>query len=201
MKDEENAMKNLLLTNFRFLTKAAARILLGFVLAAGTVNTIRAQGQVASGTLESSGSGPFVFDLSFADAAGATSPIGSVWYAWIPGHFYLPGVPTSATAPAGWTATVSGDSIQFVADSPANDIAPGQSLSWFSYDAGFTPAELAAAPDAGVSDAYSAGLFSDAGNIFTVQSVPEPSGQVLLLAGAAALGLIRWRRFLNAFNG
>ena len=188
-------MKKLLPSPARCLTKAATRILLGLGLSAGTVSLLHAQGQVASGTLTSSGSGPYLFDLSFSDAAGASSSIGSVWYAWVPGEFYLPGVPTSASAPAGWTATISGNSIQFVADSAAYDIAPGQTLSGFSFQAPFTPAQLAAAPNSGVSDAYSGGLFSDGGNIFTVQPVPEPSGPLLLLVGASALWLIRGRRF------
>jgi len=191
-------MKNPSLFVFPSLTRAAAGLLAGFLLAAGTVGSIHAQSQLGSGTIAGAGSGPYVYSLSFMDAPGAGSPIGSVWYAWIPGHFYLPGAPTTASAPAGWTATISGDSIQFVANSPAFDILPGQSLSGFSYQASFTPAQLAAAPNSGQSDAYSAGLFSDSGNIFTVQSVPEPSGQILLLAGTAALWVIRRRRHRTA---
>jgi hypothetical protein len=166
-------------------------ICLGLLLALGTAVSAHAQGQIASGTVASSGSGPYVYNLTFSDAAGASSPIGSVWYAWIPGFFYLPGVPTSASAPAGWTATVSSKSVQYVASSPANYIAAGQSLSGFSYQATFTPAQLAAAPNSGVSVAYSAGLFSDGGNTFTVQAVPEPSAQLLLVSGATALWLRR----------
>jgi len=182
-------------------TRAAASLLLGFVLTVGTA-TVHAQGQIASGTILGSGSGPYSYNLSFADAAGATSPIGSVWYAWIPGSFYLPGTPTSAFAPAGWTASVSGASVQFVANSPANDIAPGGSLSGFGYQATFSPTQLAAAPNSGKSDAYSGGLFSDGGNIFIVQTAqptPEPSGAILLLVGATLLGL--WgRRQLRPTN-
>jgi hypothetical protein len=136
--------------------------------------------------------------LTFSDAAGAASPVGSVWYAWVPGSFYLPGNPTSAAAPAGWTATISGNSVQYTANSPADYIAAGQSLSGFSYQATFSPAQLAAAPNSGLADAYSAGLFSDAGDIFTVQTVPEPSGQVLFLSGAAMLWLIRRRKLRTA---
>src|ERR1039457_6431171 len=147
------------------LASATTRIFLGFVLAFGTTSFVHAQGQIGSGTIGGSGSGPYVYGLTFSDAAGATSPIGSVWYAWVPGSFYLPGVPTIAAAPAGWTASIQGDSIQFVANSPANDILPGQSLPGFSYQAVFSPAQLAAAPNSGRSDAYSGGLFSDAGNI------------------------------------
>ena len=172
---------------------AVRKILLGFVLAFGTATFVHAQGEIASGTIGSSGSSPYLYSLTFSDAAGATSSIGSVWYSWVPGQFFLPGVPTSASAPVGWTATISANSIQFVANSAANDIAAGQSLSGFSYQANFSPTQLAAAPNSGVSVAYSGGLFSDAGNTFTVQPVPEPSACALLLLGATAFGLIRRR--------
>jgi hypothetical protein len=174
-----------------YLAGAATKCLLGSVLLAGTSTLVQAQSQLPSGTIGSSGSGPYNYSLIFSDAAGATSPIGSVWYSWIPGQFFLPGVPTSASAPAGWTATILSDSVQYVASSPANDIAAGQSLSGFGYQATFSPAQLAAAPNSGESDAYSAGLFSDGGVIFTVQPAPEPSGFALLLAGAATLLLFR----------
>ncbi|MEJ0089136.1 MAG: PEP-CTERM sorting domain-containing protein [Limisphaerales bacterium] len=186
----------MLQSGFNLLTKASARTFLGLTLAAGSVTFVHAQGQVASGTISGSGTGPYTYNLTFSDAAGATSPIGSIWYAWIPGEFYLPGVPTSASAPAGWTATVLLNSVQYVANSPANYLTAGQSLSGFSYQATFSPAQLAAAPNSGVSVAYSGGLFSDAGQTFTVQvvPVPEPSGSMLLLSGAAVLWFVR-RKF------
>ena len=174
---------------------AATRIVLGLMLAAGTALSVHAQGEIASGTVSGSGSGPYTYDLTFSDAAGATSPIGSVWYAWVPGSFYLPGTPTSASAPTGWTANISGHSVQFVANSAANDITAGHTLSGFSYQASFSPAQLAAAANSGVSVAYSGGLFSDSGDTFTVASVvPEPSAQMLLIAGASALCLAGRRK-------
>src|ERR1035438_9639397 len=86
---------------------AAGRILLGLMLVSGTATSVHAQGQIASGTISGSGSGPYTYNLSFSNAPSATSPVGSVWYAWIPLHFYLPGPPTSPAAPSGWTATES----------------------------------------------------------------------------------------------
>jgi hypothetical protein len=162
------------------------RLILGCTLAAGSVPSLFAQGEIASGTLGSSGTGPYSYSLSFSDSASATSPIGSVWYSWVPGHFYLPATPTAASAPTGWTATISSDSVQYVASSSLYDIAPGQSLSGFGYSATFTPAQLAAAPNSGESVAYSGGLFSDGGYTFTL-TVPEPSLLSLLVPGAMAL--------------
>jgi hypothetical protein len=176
---------------------AAGKLLLGLILAVGTALSIHAQGQIASGTISGSGSGPsYTYSLSFSDAPSSTSPIGSVWYAWVPGSFYLPGTPTSASAPSGWTATVAANSVQFVASSPANDIAAGSTLSGFGYQATFSPAQLAAAANSGVSVAYSGGLFSDGGNLFTVQAVtvPEPSTLTLLVCGATGLYLVGRRR-------
>jgi len=192
-KTRKTLMKNPLKSTLSFLTRAAARMLFGLTLAAAAVTLVHAQGQIASGTIDSTGTGPYVYNLTFGNAVGATSSVGSVWYAWIPGQFFLPGTPTSASAPAGWTATIFNNSIQYVASSSANYLTPGQSLSGFSYQAAFSPAQLAAAPNSGVSVAYSAGLFSDAGQTFTVQvvPVPEPSGQMFLLLGATTLWFVR----------
>ncbi len=188
-------MKNMSKYIFNPYTKITARAVLGMFLATGTASLVHAQGQVASGTVSGTGTGPYVYNLTFSDAAGATS-IGSIWYSWIPGQFYLPSTPTSASAPAGWTATVLLNSVQYVANSPANYLAAGQSLSGFSYQAAFSPTQLAAAPNSGVSVAYSGGLFSDAGQTFTVQIVPapEPSGLMLLVSGSAILWFVR-RKF------
>jgi hypothetical protein len=177
------------------LTTAVGRVLFGMMLAAAAATSVLAQGLIASGTVSGSGSGPYTYNLSFSDAPSSTSPVGSVWYAWIPGAFYLPGVPTSASAPAGWTATVDANSIQFAATSPANDITAGSTLSGFSYQAAFTPAELAATANSGLSVAYSGGIESGASDTFTVQAVPEPSTLALLVCGATGLCLVGRRRF------
>jgi PEP-CTERM motif len=165
--------------------------------ALGTAPVASAQGQIASGTISGAASvSLYDYSLTFSDGAGATSPIGSIWYAWVPGSFYLPGMPASASAPSGWTATISGDSVQYVANSSADYIAAGQTLSGFGYQAAFSPAQLAAAPNSGESVAYSGGLFADSGDTFTVQMVPEPSALSLLTTGFFAVALA-WRRKLH----
>jgi hypothetical protein len=176
--------------------------ILTLIIAAGAATLALGQGEIASGTISGSGTGPYNYSLILMDAAGATSPIGSVWYSWIPGQFFLPGTPTSASAPTGWTATISGDSIQFVANSAGFDILAGQSLSGFGYQAAFSPAQLAAAPNSGESVAYSAGLFSDGnglnGDTFTVTAAPEPSTLALLVGVGAGLCLLGRRKLPNA---
>jgi hypothetical protein len=123
-----------------------------------------------------------------------------VWYGWTTSGFFLPGNPTSASAPSGWTAALSGNSVQYTANSPASYIPIGGTLSGFGYHAAFSPAQLAAAPNSGLSEAYAAGLFTDGGNIFTVQivAVPEPSTLTLLVCGAIGLCLVGHRRLRAA---
>jgi hypothetical protein len=167
--------------------------LAGGLLACASAYSVRAQGQIALGTISASGTGPYTYSLAFSDSSSATSPIGSIWYSWVPGSFYLPGTPTSASAPTGWTATVDGHSVQYIASTAADDIMPGHSLSGFGYTAVFSPSQLAAAPNSGTSVAYSGGLFSDAGNTFTVTLVPEPSSGLLMGVAASVWALGRWR--------
>ena len=173
-----------------YCQKSRFEVVVKIVLVVGLTALIapsaRAQGEIASGIVTSSGSGPYTYNLSITDAPGATSPIGSVWYAWVPGGFFLPTTPTSASAPAGWTASIQGTSIQFVASGSSAYITAGKTLSGFSYQATFSPSQLAAAANSGESVAYSGALFSDGGNTFTVQPgpVPEPSSVALLAVGA-----------------
>jgi hypothetical protein len=165
------------------------------LLLAGTALNTWAQGEMPSGTIFGSGSGPYTYSLSFADAAGATSPIGSVWYAWtaaVPPYFYLPMMPSTATPPTGWTANIDGNSIQFSATSSAYDIQPGHSLSGFSYTAAFTPAQLAGTANSGLSVAYSGAIEGSpdfSGVMFTVSIVPEPGTLSLLTLGAGFLAV------------
>lgn len=171
--------------------KKSAAILLAMVLTGACLENIRAQGDIPSGTISGSGSGPYTYNLVFSDSSSATSSIGSIWYAWVPGQFFLPGTPTTATAPTGWTESIVANSIQFSATSSIYDIAPGQSLSGFSYQASFSPSTLAGTSNSGESDAYAGGIESDGGKIFTV-TVPEPSS--LALFSMSALGLAVFRR-------
>src|ERR1035441_10350607 len=99
-------MKAMSPSAFTFLPRPATKLLLGFLLAVGTAALVHAQGQLASGTIGGSGSGPYVYGLTFSDAAGATSPIGSVWYAWVPGSFICRAfLPSLRHPPAGRQAS------------------------------------------------------------------------------------------------
>jgi hypothetical protein len=185
-------MNKTLLFNLPVSVSAAAKgVLLGLTLAASTTVGVYAQ-PTASGTISGSGSGIYTYSLIFSDAVSASAPVGSVWYAWVPGGFFLPSAPTTVSAPTGWNAYVNGNSVQYVASSSAYNILPGHSMSGFGYQATFSPAQLAAAPNSGVSVAYSGGLFSDGGDTFVVQmvAVPEPSVSILLISGLIGLFLV-----------
>jgi hypothetical protein len=192
-------MKSIISADVSRRLRGATQALLGLTLTMGAAASLHAQGQIASGTITSSGAGPYTYNITFSDGAGATSPIGSVWYSWVPGQTFLPGDPTSATAPNGWTATLSGNSIQFTANAVGDDITAGTSLSGFSYNAAFSPSQLASAPNSEESVAYHAGLFSDnPGDTFNVLApVPEPSTIALFAVGGAALLVLKKRRMAN----
>jgi len=180
-------------------TKTASRLVAALMLTTAPPLSAYAQGLIASGVVSGSGGGPYSYTLSFSDGSGATSPIGYIWYAWTPGNFYLPGVPTSASAPSGWTANVDSTSVQFSANSSANYIQPGGTLSGFGYQANFSPAQLAAQPNGGTSVAYAAGLFSSPNETFSVTgpAAPEPSTLSLVFSCAAGAGILWRRRWLR----
>jgi hypothetical protein len=197
-KTMKTILKTNLIQNLTRLTVARKPFL---VLAlVGAAVSLQAQGIIANGQISgvSVGAGTFDYTLTIGEGSATTTPIASIWYAWIPGGFFLPSDPASATAPAGWTATIVDNSIQFQSSSAAFDIAPGSSLT-FSYVAGFSPAQLAAASNSGLSFAYAGAVDASSPNEeFTVQAVPEPSALNLLLSGSVGLCLVGWRKLRSA---
>ena len=175
----------------------------GLALAlAGASLKVQAQSIIASGDLTGTAAGPdYDYSLTVSDSGAATSPIGSFWFGWVPGEFFLATDPTSASAPTGWSATVVNNSIQFLASSSTYDIAPGGSLSGFGFTSADTPATMAGdAVAAGypttpvtTTVAYGAGFFSSPSDTFVVTVVPEPSSLALLLAGPLYWFAIRRR--------
>lgn len=188
-----------------FIT-TARMLFLGLLLAAGPAGSLEAQTILASGQLSAVPGGGSTWDYTMviSDASGATSPIGSFWYAWIPGQFYLPTAPSSVQVPTGWNygiVTAGASSIQFYATSSSFDINPGSSLT-FGFVSTDTPTTLAgnAVPTypttpIGTTVAYGAGFFSSPSETFVVTSVPEPSALALVLAGLCGWGFAGWRRF------
>jgi hypothetical protein len=158
-----------------------------------------------SGTISTVSSGASnTYAVTVKDAADATEPIGTVWFAWVPGKDFLDTSPTSEISPTGWAVDTishagSGDgyAIQWVASSSIYDIPVGGSLSGFSFSTADTPAQIAGDsvfyPTTPVltAFAYDAGPFSDAGTEFVITPAPEPT---CLAAIALPIALLLRRR-------
>jgi hypothetical protein len=164
--------------------------------------TSQAQGILPSATLSGTPGTGSTYDyiLTLNNASTASTSIEGFWYAWIPGHFFLPSSPSSASGgSSGWTATPDGDSIQFQGNA-GDAIAPGGSAT-FTFVTTDSPAALAGTSGGfpiGDSVAYPGTInFSGASpNVeFAVQSVPEPAS--LALCSGALCCLAAGRRMIR----
>ena len=119
------------------------------------------------------------------DDIGSTT-IDTFWFAWVPGQDFLDSMPSSVTAPAGWTDNITnagsndGFAIQWSASSPSSDLQSGSSLTGFSFVSSQPPSSLfgdfkffPGTPEL-TSFVYSGAQFSDAGSQFLV----EPTTQI-----------------------
>jgi len=180
---------------------------LGATAAASMVST-QAQGIIPSATLAGvPGSGnTYDYTLTLNNGISATTAIEGFWYAWIPGHFFLPTMPSSASGgTSGWAASVVGDSIKYQGNS-TDALAPGQSAI-FTFVSIDTPATLAGNAQGfpiGDSVAYP-GTINFSGSSpnaeFVVTSVPEPSKLALLGGGLFCLVALGWPKYQNRLPG
>jgi hypothetical protein len=177
--------------------------------AAIAVTAATSQAQItATGTVSATaaGGGSFDYTITLHNSASSTASIEGLWYAWIPGQFYLPSAPTSTAFPLpfGWTANAvtiapNESSIQFYTTSAIYALAPGGSYS-FTYASMDTPAQefgnsanYAGNPPVGTSVAYQGGFLVSPSDTFVVTPAPEPSSIALMLAGSLGL-LVAVRR-------
>src|ERR1700722_11270573 len=126
------------------------KISIRFSLAAAmglTASAITTHAQVnAAGSLVGVPGGGSDFDYTLTLTNTGSVALESLWYAWIPGEFFLPHAPVSASgtadgATSGWAATIVSDSIQFQGNS-TDAIQPGQSAT-FTFVSTDSPATLA----------------------------------------------------------
>ncbi|HWD20120.1 MAG TPA: PEP-CTERM sorting domain-containing protein [Verrucomicrobiae bacterium] len=168
-----------------------------FAISLAALSAAQGQGLTASGTLAGTAGtgGLYNYTLTLTDTSSTT--LGSLWYAWVPGSFFLPHAPSSVTTPSGWSDSIvsfNGSSIQFTANSPANELTLGQSVT-FGFSSQDSPATLAGdfnGSPTGTSVAYSGNTLSGVSDTFVVASVPEPSTWILI--GLGGIGCMTLRR-------
>jgi hypothetical protein len=147
--------------------------------------------------------GEYRYDLTLSNTG--TTTIGTYWFAWVPGAGFLSVAPSDISSPTGWSDNVTngGAAVQWVTSSSL--LAPGTSVSGFSFESTETPTQLAQpfpGPGVGKGDivstsfVYIAAPFADPGLQFVTgphkSSVPEPATLGLMSAGL--LGTLRRRR-------
>jgi hypothetical protein len=145
----------------------------------------------ASGVISSTPAGAGTnYSITLTNASSSNAGIGTFWYSWVPGQDFLATSPTSVSPPPGWTDNITnmgpgdGFAIQFLANSPANDVQPGSSLN-FSFTSKDSPASVNGnsvffpGTPVGTSFVYPQGPFSDVGHEFVVTpaqtSTPAPT--------------------------
>jgi hypothetical protein len=150
----------------------------------------------ASATITPSQLGPSSYEYAMTLTNTGTTPIGTFWFAWIPGYDLLPRAPTSIISPSGWTGTNAPDffgvaSAQWV--NTVTPLQPGQSLSCFKFDTPDAPDVIGGTSQffgtpVERSYVYIGAPQTDLGFPFTPVTVtPEPAALTLLLATPAFL--------------
>jgi hypothetical protein len=183
-------------------------IFFGAVLAIGVLTTpVSADNIIPSGVLSSTPDGAdFDYTITLSNSSASTNSIGTFWFAWVPGKDFMATSPLSVTDPTGWTdhithgGSTDGYAIQWVSSSLSDNVAIGGSLT-FQFTSADTPAQIAGNSQfyptipVETSFVYSGAPFSDAGFVFQVSSVPEPSTLTLgILALLSSYAYSRFRR-------
>lgn len=157
------------------------------------------------------GSDSYLYSLSLTNDSSSTVSAGAFWFAWIPGYDLLPSHPTAISSPAGWTGVDQPD-VYGVASvlwgTSSDPIAPGQTLSGFSFTTPDDPAAILYGDYTGdnqdipVTESYvylnppDKGFSDEIIPTVVTSPVPEPASCVIFLAAPAIL--LRRRRMRNA---
>lgn len=167
----------------------------GSVLLASTSAIAQLGGSATVTPTAGPGAGNWTYSVAVNNSG--TTPIGTLWFAWIPGQNYLFSTPTNISSPAGWSASTIGSgsnvSVRWTASNTTTDINAGGSLGGFSFVSTMSPTQMAGdSPNFNVpvttSFFYSGAAFSDAGFRFVATVVPTPSAAVVGVLGLAVMG-------------
>ena len=111
-----------------------------------------------------------------------TTPLGTFWFAWVPGEDFLATQPTATGHPTGWSAAITNDgagdgfAIQWVASSSSADLQAGDALGGFTFTSTDAPSSVQGdsvfypGTPVTTSFVYSGAPFSDAGFTFAVET-------------------------------
>ena len=113
--------------------------LLSLIALLSAAVSARAAALSGAASITVTGNGPYQYSIDFTNTG--TGPIGTFWFAWVPGQNYLATSPTSVQTPAGWNDTITsggGFAIEWVANTP---LAAGQTLN-FGFTSTDTPQQV-----------------------------------------------------------
>ena len=159
----------------------------------------------------------FDYSITLTNSSSSTDPIGTFWFAWVPGADFLPTSPFDIKAPTGWTEMVThagagdGYAIQFVAGA-GSALAAGRSLSGFGFTSADTLTQLAAnspfssnipattsfvyngAPFSADSEQFVVSVSTVPETATSVSTVPEPSSLIFGLVVVTWFGYSQFEK-------
>jgi hypothetical protein len=164
-----------------------AVILIGF----GARCPAQAQGTPVFSQMSSQaiGGGAYHYDIVLSNIS--QDPVGTFWFAWVPGMDFLPSMPVNIQPPPSWIYILNGGpgySINFYANPHEAALQPGDALT-FGFDSMDSPETLAGNspffPTYPIltSVVYTGAPLSGPEFVFVVESVPEPTTTILFALG------------------
>ena len=124
-----------------------AATVLGVTLGAASARGgLAAVGTMTLDSVDNASPTPYHYSVSIQNTG--TTNISTYWFGWIPGYDFMAHDPVNVQSPAGWIGAGLNDSIyggySLEVTTTTAPIAPGQTLSGFSFDSADSPADLTA---------------------------------------------------------